>query len=296
MDRKGVLLVLGTAVISGFSVWLNSYGVKGLDAAFFTTAKNVLVAIFLLATLLALKEWSTIAALSKKTWAKLALIGLVGGSVPFVLFFTGLKMSTAAASSAVRASMLIWVALLAMLFLKEKVTKGIALSAILLLAGSALLIKLQGLTLGKGELLILAATVLWAGETVLSKHLLKDAISGRIVALARMGFGAIFLLAYLGMTGKLQLFATTSAANWTWIAITAGLLFGYVLTFYEGLKRVPAVLATAVLMLGPVLSVLLDFAAKGTISGTQIIGCTLALAGAASLLYFSEPLSRSALA
>ena len=49
MDRKGVGLVLATAIISGVSVFLNSFGVKGLDASFFTTAKNLLVAILLAA-------------------------------------------------------------------------------------------------------------------------------------------------------------------------------------------------------------------------------------------------------
>ena len=94
--EKGLGLVLGTAVISGVSIFLNKFGVGGMDPAVFTTAKNVLVAVFLISTLLALKEWKTLKSLSGKAWGQLALIGLIGGSIPFLLFFTGLQMTSAA--------------------------------------------------------------------------------------------------------------------------------------------------------------------------------------------------------
>jgi drug/metabolite transporter (DMT)-like permease len=281
MDKKGVGLVVATALISGFSVWLNAYGVKGLDASFFTAAKNILVALLLVVTILAMREYKSLRALTLPDWLKLMLIGLVGGSLPFLLFFNGLKMSSAATGSLIRTSMLLFVVVFATFFLKERLTKAALAGSLLLILGSALLFKLQGFSLGLGELLILLATILWAAETVLSKHVLKlERLSGKIVALGRMGFGSVFLLGYLIFTDKASLFSTTDARGWLWIGITSALLFGYVLTFYEGLKRVPAVAATAVLMLGPVITVLLDFASKGTIGSLQIIGCVLAVTGA----------------
>ncbi|HEY6013387.1 MAG TPA: hypothetical protein VIU37_05255, partial [Candidatus Limnocylindrales bacterium] len=52
--RRGVLLAFGTAAISGLSVYLNSFGVKAVsDAAVYTTAKNGVAAIVLVALALA---------------------------------------------------------------------------------------------------------------------------------------------------------------------------------------------------------------------------------------------------
>ena len=46
-NKKGLLLVFLTAVISGFSIFINSYGVKGFDSSVFTFSKNIVVALFL---------------------------------------------------------------------------------------------------------------------------------------------------------------------------------------------------------------------------------------------------------
>ena len=41
-SEKGFLLVLCTAVISGFSIWINKYGVNGFNPFVFTTPDFVL--------------------------------------------------------------------------------------------------------------------------------------------------------------------------------------------------------------------------------------------------------------
>ena len=292
--EKGLRLVLATALISGVSIFLNRFGVAGMDASLFTTLKNVIVAALLISTILTLKEWKSLKELRRKEWGQLALIGFVGGSIPFLLFFTGLKMTTAAQGSLVHKTMFLWVAVLAGLSLKEKINRNVVIGGALLLAGNIVILKITGLSFGAGDLLILAATLLWAGEIVLAKRLLaRSPIPGRVVALGRMGFGSAFLLLYLLITKKMTLITGLSSSSWIWVIVTSALLFGYVFTFYEGLKTVQASVATAVLLLGTVVTTLLELAWSGVIAWPEIFGGALILAGTAVFIGTKNILTRT---
>lgn len=279
--KKGLGLILGTAVISGVSIFLNKFGVSGMDAGLFTTLKNVLVAILLISTLLILKEWKTLKRLSGKAWAQLVLIGLIGGSVPFLLFFNGLKLTSAAQAGFLHKTLFIWVTILAAVTLKEKISKNMIIGGVLLLLGNLFLLKITGWTFSTGDFLIILATLLWSAEITLSKYVLTSTdLPGRVVALGRMGFGALFLIIYLLSTQKLTLISGLTSGSWLWIIITSALLYGYVFTFYEGLKTVKASVATAVLLLGTVITTLLNLAWNGTVAWQQVAGSCLLLAGA----------------
>jgi len=87
MNNKGYLLVLGTAIISGVSIFVNQFGVRVINSDIFTGLKNIVVAVILLCLIFWFKEWKLLAKLKIKEWLTLVLIGLVGGSIPFLLFF-----------------------------------------------------------------------------------------------------------------------------------------------------------------------------------------------------------------
>ncbi|MDD5590203.1 MAG: EamA family transporter, partial [Candidatus Portnoybacteria bacterium] len=68
MKQKGLLLVLGTAVISGFSIFINKYGVSVINPYIFTFLKNVLVAVAVSGLILGLKDWRLLKKLTRKQW------------------------------------------------------------------------------------------------------------------------------------------------------------------------------------------------------------------------------------
>lgn len=278
-EKKGILLALSTAFISGFSIFINKFGVKEFDPYLFAWLKNTLVAVFLLGLILGVKEFEELKKLRRKEWLLLAVIGLIGGSIPFLLFFKGLSLTTAANASFIHKTMFVYVAVLAFLFLKEKINRRLLLAACLLLLGNVLFLRILPFSVHSGDFLILLATLLWAGESTLSKYALK-AIPPRIVAFGRMGIGSLFTLIFLIVSGHLESVANLTPAHLGWVLVTAGFLFGYVTTWYAGLRYLKASVATSILLLGgPVTALLTLFSSGVVIAPAQLLGTVLLAMG-----------------
>ncbi len=278
MDRnKGVLLVFLTALVSGFSIFINKFGVTGINSSTFTFAKNFLVVIFIFAIILFFKEFNDFKKFKKKKWINLALIGFFGGSIPFLLFFKGLQLTTASKSSFIHKTMFLYVIILASIFLKEKISKKIIISAILLLLGNALMLRFVWQAFNLGDLLILTATIFWAIENIISKHILKE-LNSRIVIFGRMFFGSLFIFIFLLITKQFNF--GLNVQQFGWILLTAILLLFYVITWYTGLKYVKVSVATCVLSLGSVITTILDyFFFRAGLSFSQSVGIFLLLIG-----------------
>lgn len=276
-QKKGLLLVLLTALVSGFSIFANSFAVKGFNPLAFTFLKNAAVAVLLFSLIMLLRQFPSLKTLPKKQWAKLALIGLVGGAIPFLLFFQALSLSTAVTAGFIHKTLFIWATLFAFLFLKEKISRSFIAAAFLLLAGNALLFGIT--SFGLPEVLILAATVLWAAESTLSKHALKS-LPGNTVAFARMFFGSLFILAFLILTGQAAPALSLSPEQAQWVALSSIFLLAYVFTYYNGLRLLPVHKATSMLLIAQPITALLSLAFLGKpITPEQAFGFLLIVAG-----------------
>jgi len=284
--KRGYLIVLMTALISGFSIFMNKFGVTGINPYVFTFSKNLLVVLFLLSLLILFKEFKTFRTLTKNQWLKLVAIGLFGGSIPFLLFFKGLAMSPSTTSALLHKSMFIFVTILAVFFLKEKLSKGFIIGALLLFGGNFLLLKITSFSFGIAEVLILIAVLLWAVETTISKHVLKE-LPSKVVAFGRMFFGIIFIFIFLAATGNASNIALLSTKQLGWILLTAVFLLLYVTTWYAGLKRVHASSAACILVLGSAVTTTLSFIYSSSYSFVDIIGIVFILGGVVSIMGYS---------
>jgi len=100
-----------------------------------------------------------------------------------------------------------------------------------------------------------------------------------------MGFGAVFLSAYLAFTGGWGTVAAFSPGQWTWVAISAALLTGFVLTWYIGLARVDLGVATTVLVLGfPISWALSLVAAHAVPAPLTLLGAVVVTVGVVATL------------
>jgi drug/metabolite transporter (DMT)-like permease len=285
MTRRsaGIALAFVTACISGVSIWVNGHAVSHFaDATAYTTAKNGVAGALLLLLALSWPVRPDPAAepiAGRRRVAGLAAVAVVGGSVPFVLFFEGLKRAEATQASFIQKTLVVWVALLAVPLLKERVRGPHLLAIGLLVAGQAWLVGSAGrIAFGEGEAMILAATLLWAVEVVLVKRLLGG-IQPRVLAAARMGLGTALLVGWLAATGKITALGGFDATQWRWIVLTGLLLTGYVATWYAALARAQAVDVTAVLVFGAVITAALADGADGVALSPG--GITLVTLGAA---------------
>jgi len=234
--NKGFKLALITAGFSGVAVFLNSLTVKAVgDALVFTTIKNLGVAMIIGAVLLRQKiNWPVV----KANWRPLTAIAVIGGSLPFYLFFQGLTLTNAVTGALIHKTLIFWVALWAIPMLKEKISlkQWLALGVIF---GSNLVIGgLPQLQWGKGEWMILAATILWAVENIIAKITLKR-VAVDVVVGARMILGSLILLLAVIASGKLGLIFKLNNTQWLMTIMSIGLLTGYVMTWYQALKAAP---------------------------------------------------------
>ncbi len=285
--KKGIILVLATAIISGVSIFVNSYGVKETDSSVYAFMKNFIVALLLLAFILGIGLKEEIKKLSRKQWAQLAIIGLIGGSVPFLLFFKGLQMTSGSTASFVHKTLFVYTSVLAFLFLREKMNKGMLIGAILLILGNYFLIK-PDFEFTIGHVLVFFAAVMWAGENVYAKHVLKEQ-KGSIVAFGRMLFGSLFILLFLLATGKYKIIAGLKTENYLWIIVTSIFLLLYNLTYYNGLKRINVSVASAILTIGLPITILLTNMSKGVSPNIYtIIGILLIIGGITSILWLNS--------
>ena len=279
----GIALAFVTACISGVSIWVNGRGVTHFsDATVYTTAKNVVAGALLLLLLLVPGSHgrASVPSIGRRHWPALLAVAVIGGSVPFVLFFDGLKDSTATQAAFIQKSLIIWVALLAVPLLKERFQWPHAVAIAFLLVGQAWLAGLFSastrghLAFGKGEAMILLATLLWSVEVVFVKYLLRS-IPPSVVAAARMAIGAVLLLCWLALTGKLGDLTGLSALQWRWALLTGLLLTAYVATWFAALARAQAIDVTAVLVFGALVTAILS----GVIDGAAIgVGGTVLVA------------------
>lgn len=283
--EKGLALAFIAALISGISVFANGMAVKLADATVYTLAKNVGALIFLIAIVFALKEWRSFRSLSRKQWLSLIAIGIIGGSVPFAMFFYGLKLEGAAISSFIYRSLFVFAGVFGYLLLKEKPDAKDMAAALAILAGNAFLVS-GGLVFGTGQLLVLGATMLWALEYTVSRKVMAD-VAPKVVMVSRMLFGGIVLLGFLLATGSAgALFSVASDPTMLlWLGITSLLLTAFMMSWYSSLKYLPVMKAASVFALGGIVTAVLEFAFLGkSPSANGAVGLLLISMGAVAVI------------
>jgi len=294
----GIVLAFVTAAISGISVFVNGYGTAHFkDATVYTTTKNLVAAVLLLALTFGVarmrrsSEQPHVPFTSRDRWGFLT-VGIIGGAVPFVLFFEGLQRAGSTDAAFLQKTLVVWVALLAVPLLHERLNAGHIAALALLVVGQAKLASgWPSLRADTASTLILAATLCWAVEVVIAKQLLprRSALS---LGAARMGIGVVALLAWVAITGRLHILSGLGADAWGWALLTGVLLCAYVVCWYAALARAQAVDVTAVLVAGALITATLNDAAHGAALGPQASGLILITIGVVLACVATRPVPR----
>lgn len=289
--RPGIVLILATVLVSGVANFVNFRAVQGTDVDAWIAVRNAAVALLLVPASLILGR-GRFARLARRDWARLAAIGLVGGAVPFLLYFHGFQMAAAqggaASASLGYRSLFLVASLFGLLVLRERLSRCFAMAAASLFGGNVLLLSLSGPLWTDGSAYVLLATALWAGEYTMSKRALASLPSGT-VALGRMGFGAVFLLGYLGLTGQIGSVGRFAPADWMNLSLSALLLFAFVSTWYAGLRTVDLSVASSLLVLAFPITWFLGMLISGAgAAWGPLVGALTILGGSATILWLAS--------
>ena len=283
----GVWWAVVTAAVSGVAIWVNRFGVLAWGDAGgalpYTMAKNLVAALVLVVLLVGASRDRATTYGVRRHWRGLTAVAVIGGGIPFALFFEGLARASSTQAALIHKTLVLWVAAMAIPLLGEKV-RGFHIVAIGLVFGGQVALSggISPVTLGSGELMILAATLLWSVEVIVAKRLLSD-VRPLEIGVARMA-GGVLVLAMIGAFNGA--FGSLGALGWQqvgWVLITGVVLSIYVFTWLNALSLAPATDVTAVLVGSVVITTLLDAGPAGLV-GAPAPGLALIVAGVALIV------------
>jgi len=282
-EQLGTIFAIITAIISGIAIPANKLFIVKIDPLVFTSVRSLIIGTIFLLISLTRKEFNN--KKIKTNWKSLLAIALIGGSLAFYLYFSGLKLTTAGRAAFLHKTLPLYVAVLAFIFLKEKIDKKL-LTAIILMFFGTVILYLGQIKPGEmwqnpslGDLLVIIATFLWAVENIIARKVMREGESNFIVSFSRMFFGGLILFGFLVLSNKLNQLSLTFEQMRN-ILISTTILFGYVFFWYKSIKLINVSKASTFLLISPVISLLIGIAAFSEPYNTlQVAGSALILLG-----------------
>lgn len=216
----------------------------------------------------------------------LALVSSIGGTVLFTKALSlGFATGDFVTPLLLQKLQPVLVTILALVFLKEKLTRSFWLWAPLALAGGYMMS--FGTTIpqtfsGKEQtaLLALGATFCWGAGTIISKKILTS-FSMYESTWFRFFFTVLFLIPFVFWGNKLSFPSLDAWIRFFAIALTTGSVA--LLLYYRGLKSTPAHIATFAELIFPLTSILIGitslnpYGAPQILSAAQLVGILLLL-------------------
>jgi len=282
-ETSGTIFAITAAIISGFSIPLNKIFVVNLDPLVFTALRSLVIGI----AFFVIAYFSRGHVKVKTDTKQLAMIAIIGGAVAFLLFFTGLKLTTSGRGAFLNKTLPLYAVLLAFIFLKEKVSKKHFYSLLIMFLGTVAIFFSEiiptqlWLNPSLGDFLVVIATILWAFEAVIARKAMVKGENNFFVSFVRMFFGGVILFAFAILIGKYDIILSLSAQQLVNIGISTVILFGYVFFWYWSLKLINVSKASTLLLISPVISLLIGIIVlREPAPLIQIAGSALILIGA----------------
>lgn len=222
-----------------------------------------------------------------RDWVALLLVGVLGSGVGALLFTAGLQYSSAGVVNAISKTAPIFVAFLAVLTLRERVTRnrlllvGAMIGTDLMMGVGDALAGTDGRTRLMGDGLALLAGLTRATAEILAKGALRRFRPATVTLwrfLGGLAFTACFALASGQWRGLLHLSAQGFLnLGLLGVACTAVSMFLY----YRGTAQIPVHVAVSLRILGAIATVVLSWIILGeTLNLCHVAGMTLLISGA----------------
>jgi len=285
-ETKGTILAILAAIVSGIAIPVNKFFIVNLDPTVFTAVRAVIIGVMFL-IVASFQSKFNYKTFKKVSWTYLLAIAVIGGAIAFLLFFNGLALTTAGRAAFLQKTLPLYVAILAFVFLRERISRKMAYALGAMLLGTLILYYSQTslATLwanpSLGDLLVIAATILWAIEAIIARKAMLIGETNWVVSFARMFFGGLILFGFVLLFGKMGLLLTLSMQQWINIIASTIILFVYVFFWYWSIKCINVTKATSLLLLAPIISLIGGVVFFGEPAPfLQLIGSAMILIGA----------------
>lgn len=207
-------------------------------------------------------ELKKIHRLPKKDIICLLFIAFLAAVLAPLLFFTGLSMTSATNSIILCRTEAVFIVIISFIWLKEHLSKSQILGIILMIIGVALIVTQNfaaDLNANKGDLLILASSLIWAFDACIFKKYLHH-IAPELVVLIRNTVGTIFLFLIIPFVFDIHYDINAILNKEILIPLTIFSLFVIVfgqLMWYKTLELIPASIASSISLLAPLIGIFL---------------------------------------
>lgn len=136
-----IIYALLSAVFAALVAIFGKIGLKNIDSTLATTVRSVIMAVFLVIVSLSLKKTTLLNTIEGKALLFIFLSG-IAGAMSWLFYFYAIKEGSASTASAIDRLSIVFVFILAVLFLGEKFTWNAAFGAILIVLGAFFMSKL----------------------------------------------------------------------------------------------------------------------------------------------------------
>jgi drug/metabolite transporter (DMT)-like permease len=242
--------------------------------------------------------------LKKNQIPTIILLGASGIFIYNVFFFKGLKLIEAGRAAIVIANNPIVVALLSILFFKEKLSVLKTIGIIISVSGALIVITKGNLSeiissnIGRGELYIFICVLSWAAFSLIGKAILKG-LSPLVAITYTTLVGDVFLFVPAYFNGLTDNVWQYSAQAWFGVFYLGffGTVVGYV-WYYEGIRIIGPIKSSLFINFVPISAVVLAFIilreplTPSLISGTVLVSIGVYLtnkAAAPNLIFYKPP-------
>lgn len=135
-----LVFALLSAITASLVAIFGKLGLKNIDPTLATTLRSVVMTFFLLFVSLSLKKFSGFSMISftSKDWL-LILFSALFGALSWLFYFYALKFGAASHVAVIDRLSLVFVIILAVIFLKEKLTFNAFIGVILIIIGAILI-------------------------------------------------------------------------------------------------------------------------------------------------------------
>jgi drug/metabolite transporter (DMT)-like permease len=277
------LVMLSVVLIWGINFSVIKLSLRSMSPLAFNSLRFSLATMVLLAILRLRGESMRLA---RHDLLPVVLLGLVGHTFYQLLFINGLARTTPANSSLLMATAPIFVAIYGQVLRVERASgwtwAGIMLSfvgIVLLIGGSETGLQLGGATV-VGDLMVLAAAMLWAAYTTGSKPLLARYSPLKLTALTMVA-GTVPLVLVSIPALRSQNWSTVPAGAWAgWLYSSLFAIVVAYVAWYTSVARVGTARTAIYSNLTPVVAIIVAWVALGDrLSLLQVFGAAIVLAG-----------------